>query len=361
MGGALVGGLLVGSPRPCWPATSAFVRGPLSLPAVLALMVVMLAFRPAGLFGRSGPARRHRRPAGRHRQRRAPPRPAGRSGGTAPPGAPSCLLGVVPGWPSPWCRGFALPVAESRLWTEVVATTVVLWGLGLLIGPAGQLSLGHGAFVGLGRLLPRPSSPPATAGRPYVGVVLAALIGFVVGCVLGLPALRIKGQYLAMVTLSFAVVFPMIVQRFSWFTGGIVRPPGRGQRDAAVVVPPRRHPAPVLAARAGRGDRRARAGAAAEPAAFLGGPGHPGHVPGRRGGGDHGRRRRAHPHRPSSAWPPRWAASAGRCWPSTSGWSPPSSSTCSAPWPSTPRSCSAGPSRWSARWSAPWCWWASPG
>jgi branched-chain amino acid transport system permease protein len=62
-------------------------------------------------------------------------------------------------------------------------------------------------------------------------VVVSAMVGFVVGCLLGLPAIRIKGQYLAMVTLSFAVAFPMVVQRFSWFTGGSSGPPtGSGVR-----------------------------------------------------------------------------------------------------------------------------------
>ena len=53
-----------------------------------------------------------------------------------------------------------------------------------------------------------------------VGVAIAPVCGFVVGCFIGLLALRIRATYLGPVTLSVAVVFPMIVKRFGWFTGG---------------------------------------------------------------------------------------------------------------------------------------------
>jgi branched-chain amino acid transport system permease protein len=55
-------------------------------------------------------------------------------------------------------------------------------------------------------------------------LVAAAVIGFAVGIVVGLPSLRIRGQYLAMITLGFAVAFPYVIRRFSWFTGGLNGP-----------------------------------------------------------------------------------------------------------------------------------------
>ena len=42
----------------------------------------------------------------------------------------------------------------------------------------------------------------------------------VVGVVVGLPALRIRGLYLALVTLSLAMLFPQVVKRLAWLTGG---------------------------------------------------------------------------------------------------------------------------------------------
>ncbi|MPY91755.1 MAG: hypothetical protein GEV08_01440, partial [Acidimicrobiia bacterium] len=122
---------------------------------------------------------------------------------------------------------FVLPALESRLWTELIATAVALWGLSLLLGPAGQLSLGHSAFLGAGAY-----STAVFASRygwsPLVGLVLAGLVGLLVGCLVGLPAMRIRGQYLAMVTFGLAVAFPMVIQRFSWFTGGTSGPPPIG-------------------------------------------------------------------------------------------------------------------------------------
>ena len=108
---------------------------------------------------------------------------------------------------------------EARLLTEVVATALALWGLGLLVGHAGRISLSHATFMGVGAY-----GMAILAGRfgvpPLVGALLAAVIGFCAGIALGLPALRIKGQYLAIVTLSLAVVFPSVLNRFAWFTGG---------------------------------------------------------------------------------------------------------------------------------------------
>jgi branched-chain amino acid transport system permease protein len=237
LGGALVGGLFVGVAQTMLGGYIKLVSGPLSLPTVLLLMVVMLAFRPGGLFGRSGPNAAIDDPLAIDRTS-GPVKPRwtirrGSSAWRAMSGVGiglGLLVAVAP--------AFIFPVLEARLWTEVLATAVVLWGLSLLIGPAGQLSLGHGAFVGLGGygtaiVVSRYGWPP------YVGAILALVVGFVVGCVLGLPALRIKGQYLAMVTLSFAVVFPMVVARFTWFTGG-----SGGPRVGEAVRPPSWFPYP---------------------------------------------------------------------------------------------------------------------
>ena len=51
-------------------------------------------------------------------------------------------------------------------------------------------------------------------------MVIAAVVGFAAGGLLSLPAMRIRGQYLAMVTFALAVIFPSLLNRFKWFTGG---------------------------------------------------------------------------------------------------------------------------------------------
>lgn len=114
---------------------------------------------------------------------------------------------------------FVLPVIEARLVSRFVALAVALVGLQFVVGQGGQLSLCHGVFVGLGSYAT--TIVVAVHGWPhFAGLALAPFVGFVGGCLVGLLALRIKATYLGPVTLSVAVAFPMIVKRFSWFTGG---------------------------------------------------------------------------------------------------------------------------------------------
>lgn len=116
-----------------------------------------------------------------------------------------------------------MPFVERGEWTKIIALSVSLWGLVLLLGPAGQLSLGHGAFMGFGAFFTGIFSTRYDL-PVFVALVPVAVFGFLFGALVGLPALRVRGQYLAMVTLAVAVAFPQVIQRFSWFTGGASGP-----------------------------------------------------------------------------------------------------------------------------------------
>ena len=114
---------------------------------------------------------------------------------------------------------FVLPVIEARLLSRFVALGVALLGLQFVVGRAGQLSLCHGVFVGIGSY--SATIAASNYGWPVLaGLAIAPLFGFLAGCIVGLLALRIRATYLGPVTLSVAVVFPMFVKRFAWFTGG---------------------------------------------------------------------------------------------------------------------------------------------
>jgi branched-chain amino acid transport system permease protein len=101
----------------------------------------------------------------------------------------------------------------------VAVHAVVALGLNLFIGYAGQISLGHAAFFGLGAYgsavlstawgLPPWAAMPATA----TGVALAALL-------VGIPTLRLSGHYLAMATLGFNVVVHHAFVQWDGVTGG---------------------------------------------------------------------------------------------------------------------------------------------
>jgi branched-chain amino acid transport system permease protein len=127
---------------------------------------------------------------------------------------------------------FVLPVIEGRLVTRMVAITVILWGLDVQLGLGGQLSLGHGAFAGAGAYAA--AIAMNTHHWPFpLALVAAAGVGLLAGAVVGLPSLRIQGQYLAMITLGAAVAFPYVIRRFSWFTGGT-----DGPRIEYAFIPP---------------------------------------------------------------------------------------------------------------------------
>ena len=91
--------------------------------------------------------------------------------------------------------------------------------LNLLIGYAGQISLGHAAFLGIGAY-----SSGIIAGRlglPFtLGLVVAAAVGALAALVIGLPALRLRGLYLALVTLGFGLAMASMVFRLRSVTGG---------------------------------------------------------------------------------------------------------------------------------------------
>jgi branched-chain amino acid transport system permease protein len=125
-----------------------------------------------------------------------------------------------------------LPIVQARLVTRFVALATALLGLQLTVGLAGQLSLCHGVYVGLGSY----TTSILVGSRNWptgAGLAASVLVGFFGGCVIGLLAIRIRATYLGPVTLAVAVAFPMIVKRFAWLTGG-----SSGLRLARTLEPP---------------------------------------------------------------------------------------------------------------------------
>jgi len=85
-------------------------------------------------------------------------------------------------------------------------------GLNLLTGSAGQISIGHGAFMGVGAFAS--ALLVSRVGVPFwLSVPLAACITAVVGLAFGLPSMRIKGLYLAMATLAAQVIIDWALNR----------------------------------------------------------------------------------------------------------------------------------------------------
>jgi branched-chain amino acid transport system permease protein len=117
--------------------------------------------------------------------------------------------------------------------TQAMIYAIALLGLNILTGYNGQISLGHGAFFAIGAYVT--AIMMHRWGIPYWATIPpAAFLTFVVGVLFGLPALRLEGLYLALVTLSMAIAVPQFLKYFDSWTGGAqgfvldkpVAPPG---------------------------------------------------------------------------------------------------------------------------------------
>lgn len=103
--------------------------------------------------------------------------------------------------------------------TDIAVLALAALSLNLLIGFTGQISIGHSAFFGIGAytLAILVADHGWSPGWTYP---VAALVCFAVGVLVGVPALRLKGLYLALVTLALAQIFPALVRKFDELTGG---------------------------------------------------------------------------------------------------------------------------------------------
>jgi branched-chain amino acid transport system permease protein len=102
----------------------------------------------------------------------------------------------------------------------VVAYAIAILGLNLLMGHAGQICLAQGALFGVGAyvtaMLNWHFHMPALAALP-----LATLATGAIGLVIGLPALRLQGLQLAIITFGIAAAFPQILLKLKAITGGV--------------------------------------------------------------------------------------------------------------------------------------------
>ena len=116
------------------------------------------------------------------------------------------------------------PLIESNpynlgLSNLIAIYTMVVLGLNLFIGYAGQISLGHAAFFAMGAY--GSAIGTATLGGPAWPVMIAvALITAVIAMAVGVPALKLTGHYLATATLGFNIVVYTILVQWDAVTGG---------------------------------------------------------------------------------------------------------------------------------------------
>lgn len=104
------------------------------------------------------------------------------------------------------------------LFTYWLVFVIATMGLNLTVGYAGQKSLGHAAFFGLGAYT---VAILLKAGISFwIGLPLAMIGCFVVGLGVGFPALRVQTIYLAFATLGFNTAVWLVMRNEEWLTGG---------------------------------------------------------------------------------------------------------------------------------------------
>ena len=103
----------------------------------------------------------------------------------------------------------------SLVWVSAFAAI----GLNILMGNAGQVSLGHAGFFGIGSYAA--AIGPAHLGlAPWLSVLVGVAISAALAYLVGRPILRLKGHYLAIATLGFGVLVALVITTESHWTGG---------------------------------------------------------------------------------------------------------------------------------------------
>jgi branched-chain amino acid transport system permease protein len=114
---------------------------------------------------------------------------------------------------------FLLSDYNMSLAARVGIYFIAVLGLNILTGYTGQISIGHGAFMAVG------GYTTAVMSRDHhtslvLTMLLAFAICFALGLLVGLPALRLSGAYLALATFALAVSVPQLPLKWSKFLGG---------------------------------------------------------------------------------------------------------------------------------------------
>jgi branched-chain amino acid transport system permease protein len=117
-----------------------------------------------------------------------------------------------------------VPLAVGEYYVSILNLILIAvvgaLGLNILVGYTGQISIGHGAFMSVGaytaaNLITRLDAPF------WIALPAGGLMAALVGAVVGIPSLRIKGLYLAIATLAAQLIIEWTINRVPWISGGI--------------------------------------------------------------------------------------------------------------------------------------------
>jgi len=124
-----------------------------------------------------------------------------------------------------------LPLSVHEYYLSIVnlvsIAVIGALGLNILVGYTGQISIGHGAFMSVGAYTA--ANFAVRLGWPWpVNLLLGGLMAALVGAVVGIPSLRIKGLYLAIATLAGQLIIEWTINHVTFISGGV---------QASIAVP----------------------------------------------------------------------------------------------------------------------------
>lgn len=128
-------------------------------------------------------------------------------------------IGLIPGWDK---RGIDFCIT-------ILIYIMLAWGLNIVVGLAGLLDLGYVAFYAVGAYayallttvyLPQWFGEGVVPWAFYIVLPLAGFLAAMWGVILGFPVLRLRGDYLAIVTLAFGEMIRLVLINWFWFTQG---------------------------------------------------------------------------------------------------------------------------------------------
>src|SRR5258705_5848932 len=122
----------------------------------------------------------------------------------------------------------------------ILIAVVGALGLNILVGYTGQISIGHGALMSVGAYTA--ANLVVHLGAPFwITVPAGGLMAALIGAVVGIPSLRIKGLYLAIATLAAQLIIEWTINHVPWISGGV---------QASIEVPRPRLFGPALQSQA---------------------------------------------------------------------------------------------------------------
>ena len=116
-----------------------------------------------------------------------------------------------------------LPNAHQMNILQIGVFIILAVSLNITTGYLGQLPLGHAGFMAVGAyaagIFWRSGMLPGAASM-VGGILLAGIVAAIFGIIIGIPALRLRGDYLAIITLGFGEIIRILINNLSGFTGG---------------------------------------------------------------------------------------------------------------------------------------------